>query len=218
MIRLETVRRSTLLLGLALALVLSVTTTAPSAMAQNTTADAVKRDNFQIFQISGNFKVDAIRLFEPLPNSPGRLVWVEPDGGVKSATDEDFLRLVPTTTNEVSPRKPQKVKGLLTVLFRNVELTRMFFETDKVATFSFVEKNAELEIASVVISDPGPPPPTYRIAFAWRYMKKAKIKDTGSAVANAMEGQEVPVQLAGSSMEDDIKVKFLVEEPTAPPQ
>jgi hypothetical protein len=33
-----------------------------------------------------------------------------------------------------------------------------------------------------------------------------------------MEGQEVPVQLAGSSMEDDIKVKFLVEEPTAPPQ
>lgn len=214
--RVTLLRRSTLL-GSALALS-AFLLPAQGLRAEENAASQVKRDNFQVFQISGNFKVDAIRLFEVSPNSPGRLVWIEPDGSVRSSTDEDFLRLVPALTTESSARKPQKVKGLLTVLFRNVELTRMFFETDKVATFSFVEKNAELEIASVVISDPGPPPPTYRIAFAWRYKKKEKVKDTGSAVANAMEGQEVPVQLAGSSMEDDIKVKFLVEEPPVPAQ
>ncbi len=182
------------------------------AVAQDTVAAQIKKEQFTSFLVAGNQKVEAIRLFEAAPKVPGRVAWLEPSGGLQSATDEDFIRLSPISWEQTT-RKPQKIKGHLKMNMPQIEMSRNFYDTDKTSTFMFLDGSTEIEISCVVVSDPGPPPPTYRVAFAWRIKKGTKIKESNSSVATVMEGTEVPIPLIGSShLEGEYQVTFLIEE------
>ncbi len=178
--------------------------------------ESLKKDQFTVVTTTGGQRVEVIRLFDPLPKVPGRIAWLEADGIFKTATDDSFLRMSPATA-EPTGRKPQKIKGLLKVSLPQMEFTRNFYATDKTSTFSFVEGATEIEVACAVVTDSGPPPPTYYVAFAWRIKKKDKIKESDSSVAKVLDGQEVPIPLSGSNLEEDYKISFYIEEvPVAP--
>lgn len=174
---------------------------------------AIKKDRFTVFTVAGGLKVEVTRLLDGLekPPSPPRLAWLEPDGALRTGTEEDFLRLAPASPVP-SERKVQEVKGVLHVSREKASFSRNMWDTDRTAVFTFVDGSNELEVACLVVSDPGPPPPTYRVAFGWRVRRGSKVRDYGSSQAVVMEGQEVPIPVTGSSAEDAFQVRFRIDE------